>query len=197
MAGQSYHSNHTNTNYYYGNTINTLSYGSTFNAAYQGQGPFEERSCWRELYDYQSGYWYYQNLLTNTTQWEKPEGWDSWPTNGEETQTNDDGSHGSGLSIFRQTSNEIEIKNTEYGKREARRQIDPDEAKKIHWRPEGANEYNIWYDKWIGDHWKGTKDEGRLLGCCGLFTLVLINTVTFSSGHLLLTNFYFFHKYLF
>ena len=168
MAGQSYH---TDTNYYYGSTQNPMSYGGSFNAAYQSQGTYEERRCWRKLYDYQSGYWYYQNLLTNTTQWEMPEGWDSWPINGEvtETQSNDNNDDSSKLSIFRQTSDEIERKNSEYIKRKARRQVDPDQAKKIHWRPEGANEYNIWYDKWIGDHWKGTKDEGRFLAHCGSF----------------------------
>jgi hypothetical protein len=159
MAGQSYYDS---SNYYYGNIVNPSSYGSSSNAAYQSQNAFEERSCWRKLYDYQSGYWYYQNLLTNTTQWEQPEGWDSWPINGEviETQANDNDN--SEHSFFRQTSDEIESKNKEYLKRKARQQIDPDQAKKIHWRPEGANEYNIWYDKWIGDHWKGTKDEGRI-----------------------------------
>ena len=157
MAGQSY----TNTSYYYSTTVNPGSYDSTFNTAYQSQPTYEERSCWRKLYDYQSGYWYYQNLLTNTTQWEMPEGWNSWPVNGTQSTESDSG-NASGLSIFRQTSDEIERKNSKYVKRKARRQIDPDKAKKIHWRPEGANEYNIWYDKWIGDHWKGTKDEGRL-----------------------------------
>ena len=159
MAGQSYYGG---TNYYYGNNVNPTSYGGGFNAAYQSQSTFEERSCWRKLYDYQSGYWYYQNLLTNNTQWEKPEGWDSWPINGEVNETQSTDNDDSSPSFFRQTSDEIEEKNTEYIKRKARRQIDPDQAKKIHWRPEGANEYNIWYDKWIGDHWKGTKDEGRI-----------------------------------
>lgn len=159
MAGQPFQ---TNANYYYGNNVNPVLYDGTYNGAYQSHGTFEERSCWRKLYDYQSGYWYYQNLFKNTTQWEKPEGWDSWPINGEvgETQPNDNNGELPGHSMFRQTSEEIESKNTEYVKKKARQQIDPDKAKKIHWRPEGANEYNIWYDKWIGDHWKGTKDEG-------------------------------------
>ena len=150
MAGQSYYPN-----YYYYDT------GQTLNAGCQGQSSYEERSCWRKLYDYQSGYWYYQNLLTNATQWEKPEGWDSWPLNKDAIQSSKN-SDDSGRSMFRQTSEEIESKNSEYLKRKARRQIEPDDAKKVHWRPEGANEYNIWYDKWIGDHWKGMKDEGKV-----------------------------------
>lgn len=155
MAGQSFD---TNTNYY-DYTVSPYSYGS---GPYQHQSTFEERSCWRKLYDYQTGCWYYQNLLTNTTQWEKPEGWDSWPLNNQVVHSNkSDDDSSTELSKFRQTSDEIERKNSEYMKQKARRQIDPDDAKKIHWRPEGANEYNIWYDKWIGDHWKGTKDEGK------------------------------------
>ncbi|XP_028417917.1 pre-mRNA-splicing factor cwf2-like [Dendronephthya gigantea] len=168
MAGQAFPTDGY-TGYFYGNTAN--SYGGVYNhGAYQSQGTYEERSCWRKLYDYQSGYWYYQNLLTNNTQWEQPEGWDSWPINGEvvQKQTNDyvDGEK-SGFSFFRQTSEEIEAMNVEYVKRKARQQIDPEKAKKIHWRPEGANEYNIWYDKWIGDHWKGMRDEGPAeTRCC-------------------------------
>ncbi len=27
-------------------------------------------------------------------------------------------------------------------------------------RPEGANEYNIWYNKYFGENWKGNKDNG-------------------------------------
>ena len=154
MAGQSYN---------YDTTTNPVSYDSNFSAIYQSQSTYEERSCWRKLYDYTSGYWYYQNLLTNSTQWEKPEGWDSWPLNVEASQTQsiENTDETSNQSMFRQTSEEIERKNEEYIKRKARRQVDPDQAKKIHWRPEGANEYNIWYDKWIGDHWKGTKDDGK------------------------------------
>lgn len=132
---------------------------------YQGQGyqqyqACEERGCWRKLYDYQTGHWYYQNLWTNTTQWTAPDGWESWPLNGQ--QENSEDSVTSSLSKFRRTSEEIEKKNSEYIKRPARRQVEPEEAKKIHWRPEGANEYNIWYDRWIGDHWKGTKNDGRM-----------------------------------
>lgn len=117
----------------------------------------EERGCWRKLYDYQSGHWYYQNLWTNTTQWGEPDGWQTWPVNGQDeskdVQRED-------VKSLRRSSEEIEKKNTEYIKRAARRQVDPEDAKKIHWRPEGANEYNIWYDRWIGDHWKGTKHDG-------------------------------------
>lgn len=170
MAGQPFPSD-SYAGYFYGNAVNL--YGGVYNGAYQSQGTYEERSCWRKLYDYQSGYWYYQNLLTNNTQWEQPEGWDSWPINGEigQNQSNDDDDDGekSGCSFFCQTSEEVETKNTEYVKRKARQQVDPEKAKKIHWRPEGANEYNIWYDKWIGDHWKGTRDDGewitRIFGC--------------------------------
>ena len=50
--------------------------------------------------------------------------------------------------------------------RPARRQIDPEEKKKLHWIPEGATEYNIWYDRWVGEHWRADKDHGQL---CQLF----------------------------
>ena len=35
-------------------------------------------------------------------------------------------------------------------KRPARRQIEPEDASKVHWQPEGAEVYNIWYHKWSG-----------------------------------------------
>lgn len=122
---------------------------------------YEERGCWRKLYDYQTGHWYYQNLWTNTTQWMAPVGWETWPLNNQQESTTID-SETTSLSKFRKTSEEYESKNAEYMKRPARRQVEPEEAKKLHWRPEGANEYNIWYDRWIGDHWKGTRDDGIL-----------------------------------
>ena len=124
---------------------------------------YEERGCWRKLYDYQTGHWYYQNLWTNTTQWMAPVGWETWPLNinhRQESMTTD--SETTGLLKFRKTSEELERKNAEYMKRPAKRQMEPEEAKKLHWRPEGANEYNIWYDRWIGDHWKGTRDDGTV-----------------------------------
>lgn len=158
MDGESY--NITN---YYGNTGTMMLSQNTYNPANQGQNSFEERSCWRKLYDYQSGYWYYQNLLTNITQWEKPEEWDSWPVNADMIVEKESNGEDTKLSMFRRTSEELERNNAEYITRKARCQINPDEAKKIHWIPEGANEYNIWYDKWIGDHWKGTKTEGILI----------------------------------
>lgn len=163
MTDQSYS---LNANHYFNNTGNSnenlVSQSSFYDTWYQTSGTYEERSCWRKLYDYNSGYWYYQNLLNNTTQWEKPDGWDLWPINGAQTPNDEDKDSKSCLSIFRKTSEELEQKNQEYVKRKARRQVNPEEAKNLHWRPEGANEYNIWYDKWIGDHWKGMKDDGMI-----------------------------------
>lgn len=54
--------------------------------------------------------------------------------------------------------------------RAARLQAGPDDpAHKKHWVPEGAAEYNIWYDRWIGDHWK-QRDMGPAQTRCHVAT---------------------------
>lgn len=41
------------------------------------------------------------------------------------------------------------ISSADYSQRPARRQIAPGEKKALQ-QAEGCNEYNIWYDKWVG-----------------------------------------------
>ena len=129
-----------------------------YNASY-----CERRGDWISLYDWNTGYYYFQNATSSQTQWEKPPEWDSvWSnyTSGSET---------SNCSLvgekeeksYKQTAGDIEQKVNLFSKRPARRQIDPEEKKKLNWIPEGATEYNIWYDRWVGEHWKGDRDFGE------------------------------------
>eukprot|EP01135_Chromosphaera_perkinsii_P003569 Nk52_evm27s248 gene=Nk52_evmTU27s248 len=39
--------------------------------------------------------------------------------------------------------------------RPARKQVNEGTRKKVHEHQQGQNEYNIWYDRYSGDHWKG------------------------------------------
>ena len=54
-------------------------------------------------------------------------------------------------------SNKYAEQNKRYLNRAARKQIDQLPTKNS--RLEGAFEYNIWYDKYVGDHW--TEERGR------------------------------------
>lgn len=125
---------------------------------------YEQRGHWVAMYDWNSGFYYYENITNSQTQWTKPEEWDSlYPNYAPYSQ------HLSGSTMKEQksastcegTSLDIEAKVNLFSKRPARRQIDPDESKKVNWMPEGATEYNIWYDRWVGEHWRGERDFGK------------------------------------
>lgn len=135
---------------------------------------YEQRGQWIALYDWNSGHHYYQNLRDYRTQWEKPGEWDSihplyipanqynfhgfWnaPVNGPST-----GNDASEEENYKLSAADVEAKVERLLSRPARRQIDPEERKKMHWIPEGATEYNIWYDRWVGEHWRSDKDHGQ------------------------------------
>ncbi|KAL9974116.1 hypothetical protein ACROYT_G011117 [Oculina patagonica] len=132
---------------------------------------YEQRGPWIALYDWNSGLYYYQNVSDYRTQWEKPAEWDSIhplyipanqysyhgfynePANASNSDTNHE-------ENFKQTCADVEAKVERLVTRPARRQIDPEEREKLHWIPEGATEYNIWYDRWVGEHWRADKDHG-------------------------------------
>lgn len=49
------------------------------------------------------------------------------------------------------------ISSADYSQRPARQQIAIGESKALQ-PAEGCNEYNIWYDKWVGEHWSADKE---------------------------------------
>ena len=130
---------------------------------------YEQRGPWIALYDWNSGLYYYQNVSDYRTQWEKPTGWDSIhplfiPANqfyrgshNESVNNTDDNEE----ENFKQSAADVEAKVKRLLSRPARRQIDPEEKEKLHWIPEGTTEYNIWYDRWVGEHWWENKDHGQ------------------------------------
>lgn len=125
----------------------------------------EARGNWMSLYDTTSGYFYYQNTKTFQTQWEKPTNWDNLPPvfnpwvkmknpqgNSQLPQTITEEKYE--ISKPKLAGKDIEEKLQLLMKRPARRQVELDDKKKVHWIPEGTTEYNIWYDKWVGEHWR-------------------------------------------
>lgn len=133
---------------------------------------YEQRGPWIALFDWNSGLNYYQNISDYRTQWEKPAQWDSIhplfiPANqycyqGFYTGTAYDTTNDANLEEnFKQSAADVEAKVEKLLTRPARRQIDPEEKEKLHWIPEGATEYNIWYDRWVGEHWRTDKDHGQ------------------------------------
>ena len=135
---------------------------------------YEQRGQWIALYDWNSGHYYYQNLGDYTTQWEKPPEWDSihplyipisnynyegffkGSANGDDIESTVNNEE----ENYKLSASDIEAKVETFLRRPARRQMDPEESKKMHWIPEGATEYNIWYDRWVGEHWRSDKDHG-------------------------------------
>ena len=154
-------------------TLHEISSNCSTDSSYVSQW-YEQRGPWIALFDWNSGHYYYQNLSDYRTQWEKPAEWDSiQPLYIPATQYNHYGfwnesvnGDGTGSDANEQencklSTSDLEAKVERLLTRPARRQIDPEERKKLHWIPEGATEYNIWYDRWVGEHWRSDKDHGQ------------------------------------
>lgn len=130
---------------------------------------YEQRGPWIALYDWSSGHNYYQNVSDYQTQWEKPAEWDSThplfiPANRFYHEYYNESVNSSNVNQeenFKQSAADVEAKVKRLVTRPARRQIDPEEKEKLHWIPEGVTEYNIWYDRWVGEHWWENKDHGQ------------------------------------
>lgn len=90
---------------------------------------------WWAVFDAKTQRIYYQNQTSQQTQWTVPEAW-------------------------KKPTWEAEVE--KMMKRPARRQAKAQDKSKVHWRPEGAFEYNIWYHKWVGEHWKGDRERGTV-----------------------------------
>jgi hypothetical protein len=101
-------------------------------------------SKWKETVDPESGHIYYYNTETSETSWERPVEMGAAPM---ATGWFGRGAAGS------QAAQYYERKNKEYLERPARKQKEHIEAKNEGYK-EGADEYNIWYHRHIGEHWK-------------------------------------------
>ncbi|CEG35223.1 pre-mrna-splicing factor [Plasmopara halstedii] len=103
---------------------------------------------WREALDPVSNKIYYYNTETKATQWERPVEMGAAP-------------HGTGWfgrgKAGASENDRYENLNAKFLARPARKQLDamPTANSQL----EGAYEYNIWYDKYIGDHWDDARGK--------------------------------------
>jgi hypothetical protein len=102
------------------------------------------KSNWKETVDPESGHIYYYNTETSETSWERPAEMGAAPMS--------TGWFGRGAAGS-QAAQYYERKNKEYLERPARKQKEHIVAKNDGYK-EGADEYNIWYHRHIGEHWK-------------------------------------------
>lgn len=101
-------------------------------------------SNWREAFDPRTKQLYYYNMQTRETSWARPAEMGPAPY---ATGFFGRGAAGSTAQA------DLEAKIKLWLQRPARKQAEF-ELNKMQ-RAEGANEYNIWYGKYIGDHWTG------------------------------------------
>lgn len=111
-----------------------------------GQG-----SPWVEVFDAKSQSIYYWNKETQATTWERPE--ELGPAAGKGVATGYYARGGNSLRTVYRTLNE------KYLKRPAPKQVDQMPGDKLVARAEGANEFNIWYGKYVGEHWNNKRDH--------------------------------------
>ncbi len=102
---------------------------------------------WREAIDPETKQLYYYHTQTGVTQWDRPKEMGEAPL---ATGWFGRGKAG-GKEIY-------ESKNREYLKRPAAKQAEALANHNVAYQ-EGANEFNIWYGKWIGDHWSDRKSK--------------------------------------
>lgn len=121
----------------------------------------QQRGDWMAIYDQNSQKYYYYNSSTKVTQWEKPTEWDTLPApeNSNVQASSLDNSTTSGNTVAGPKKRSLSELVSIWLKRPARKQVE--EQQKVHWRPEGAQEYNIWYDRWVGELWKGERHGGK------------------------------------
>lgn len=169
------------------NTTHEVTTNYSTQAGYSSQW-YEQRGPWIALYDWNSGLYYYQNVSDYRTQWEKPIGWDSIhplfiPANQFYRGSHNESVNTSDVNVeenFKQSAADVEAKVKRLLTRPARRQIDPEEKEKLHWIPEGTTEYNIWYDRWVGEHWWENKDHGQSCEMSPLIYMLKFNSVKCS-----------------
>ncbi|KAE9283746.1 hypothetical protein PF008_g27328 [Phytophthora fragariae] len=107
-----------------------------------------DKHAWREALDPASHKIYYYNTQTNQTQWGRPAEMGAAP-------------HGTGWfgrgKASADEGDRYERLNAQFLSRPARKQLDamPTANSQL----EGAYEYNIWYDKYVGDHWSDARGK--------------------------------------
>eukprot|EP00953_Heterococcus_sp_UTEX-ZZ885_P022864 12619-Heterococcus_DN1.PRE.2 len=103
---------------------------------------------WQEALDPKTQHIYYCNTQTGETTWSRPESMGAAP--------HATGWFGRGsIHKYAQQASYYEERNELWLKRPAPKQKEHIAASKS--ILEGANEYNIWYDKYLGDHWNNNK----------------------------------------
>ncbi|CAH0485305.1 unnamed protein product [Peronospora farinosa] len=107
-----------------------------------------DQHSWREALDSVSNKIYYYNMETNQTQWERPVEMGAAP--------HATGWFGRGKAGVNE-GDRYEKLNALFLSRPARKQLDvmPTANSQL----EGAYEYNIWYDKYVGDHWNDSRGK--------------------------------------
>ncbi|RLN91819.1 hypothetical protein BBJ28_00005514 [Nothophytophthora sp. Chile5] len=116
-----------------------------------------DQHAWREALDPASSKIYYYNMQTNQTQWERPAEMGAAP--------HATGWFGRGKAGADEV-NRYEAQNATFLARPARKQLD--EMPNANSRLEGAYEYNIWYDKYVGDHWGDSRGKEPAATRCDL-----------------------------
>ncbi|KAG2521916.1 hypothetical protein BBO99_00006261 [Phytophthora kernoviae] len=116
-----------------------------------------DRHAWREALDPASSKIYYYNTQTNQTQWERPVEMGAAP--------HATGWFGRG-KVGVDEGSRYEALNAKFLSRPARKQLDvmPTANSQL----EGAYEYNIWYDKYVGDHWNDSRGKEPATTRCDL-----------------------------
>ena len=112
---------------------------------------------WREVLDAASKQLYYHNIETNETKWERPAEMGQAPL---ATGWFGRGAAGSDAAA------RYEAENIEYIARPARKQAEHKAG--VTSVLEGAYEYNIWYNKYIGDHWSGKRGKDPAESRCNV-----------------------------
>lgn len=116
-----------------------------------------DQHAWREALDPVSNKIYYYNTQTNATQWERPAEMGAAP--------HATGWFGRGKAGAEE-GDRYERLNAVFLSRPARKQLDamPTANSQL----EGAYEYNIWYDKYVGDHWSDARGKEPATTRCHL-----------------------------
>ncbi len=108
---------------------------------------------WREVLDPKSQQMYYWNTKTNETSWTRPDIMGAAPTG--------TGWYGRGATGGGEKNGVERLKSQDlqYRQRPAFQQVESMDERKAA-RLEGANEYNVWYGKWVGEHWTADANRG-------------------------------------
>lgn len=111
----------------------------------------ERNHGWREVLDPSTNQLYYWKESTGETAWDRPAAMGPAPAG---TGWFGRGSAGTGAG------NRLEQADDKYRQRPAFQQAEEVDQSKIS-RLEGTNEYNIWYGKFLGEHWRREGPGGK------------------------------------